>query len=50
MTTEKDGDRNQIILNIDYDQNLSTFLKTLNNQIKMQLDITYKKKDYRLLH
>ena len=42
MTTRKDGNKNQIITNIIYDQNLlSIFLKTINNQIKKASDKTY---------
>ena len=45
MTTRKDGDKNQIVSNINYDQNsLSIFLKIINNQIKMASDKTYTEK------
>ena len=41
MTTRKDCDKNQISTNITYDQNsISIFLKTCNNQIKLESDKT----------
>ena len=42
VTTRRDGDKNQIVTNINYDQNqLSGFLKKINQQIKMALDYTH---------
>ena len=45
MTSRKDGDKNQMISNINYDPKLVVhFLKIINNQIKMASDKTYTKK------
>ena len=42
MTTRKDGDKNQLITNINYDQN-SPFFETFNYRIKMASDKIYGK-------
>ena len=47
MTTRKNRDKNQIIININFNQNsLSIFLKTINYQIKMTSDKTHTQEKY----